>query len=242
MTNNLNAPQMTGLQSTPEVTHNDGLGVHDGAVTEYLTLNSTGNITLTQAQYTQHMLFNVGTSGSSDTITLPSVSGTPIKRALTVWQNTSTHAVSLVVGSTSISLAVNAIALVGTDGTTNGLTVLVVGATGGQPYDLNVFISGVMSNNQEVFRHNAVRPYTLPSGLTGSIFTAGVAATASTTLTIKKNGSSIGTLVWAISGTVPTVTFASPVSFAVTDVLTIEGPATADTTLANIALNFMGTR
>jgi hypothetical protein len=86
------------------------------------------------------------------------------------------------------------------------------------------------------------RAFTWPASLTGSKFSSLVAATASYTATIKNNGSSIGTLVWAVSGTVPTVTFSSPVTFAVNDVITITGQTTVDATLANISMNFKGSR
>lgn len=240
-TNNLNLDQMGALQSSPEVTHNNSNAELDAAMTNAVSLTTTGGITLTQNQYTRNMLFNVSTSGASDTVTI-FAPGTPVLRSLTIWKNTSTHAVTLAVGTTSVTLGVGVIALVMTDGTANGLIVLTIGYTAGQAYDLNTFVSGTMSNNQEVLRFNARRAFTLPSGLTGSNADAGVAATASTTLTMKKNGSSIGTLVWSASGTVAAITFSSAVSFAVGDVFTIDGPATADATLANIAVNLLGQR
>lgn len=62
-----------------------------------------------------------------------------------------------------------------------------------------------------------------------------VAATASTTVTIKLNGSSIGTAVWASSGTTATMTItSSPQSYSAGDHVTFHAPSSADATLADI--------
>lgn len=64
-----------------------------------------------------------------------------------------------------------------------------------------------------------------------------VAATASTTVTIKLNGSSIGTAVWAASGTTATMTItSSPQAYSAGDHVTWHAPATADATLADITI------
>lgn len=97
-------------------------------------------------------------------------------------------------------------------------------------------------NNLTVFRHQFALNVNFISALTGSQFSATTAATASATYTIRKNGASIGTLVWAAAGTVPTVTFAAPQSFVAGDVLDVVGPAVADTTLAGITISFLGAK
>lgn len=62
-----------------------------------------------------------------------------------------------------------------------------------------------------------------------------VAATGSTTVTIKLNGSSIGTAVWAASGTTATMTItSSPQAYSAGDHVTFHAPSTADGTLADI--------
>lgn len=83
-------------------------------------------------------------------------------------------------------------------------------------------------------------PFHLPADLTGSYFYTDVAATGSTTLTIKKDSSAIGTLVWAASGTTPTVTFSSEISFAVGEKLKVLGPSSADSTLGYFRFGFLG--
>jgi hypothetical protein len=77
---------------------------------------------------------------------------------------------------------------------------------------------------------------TVPINCSASAGTSVVAATGSTTFTIKKitsGGSSttIGTAVWSGSGKTAAFTCSGAVSLAATDLLEIDGPATGDTTL-----------
>jgi hypothetical protein len=85
---------------------------------------------------------------------------------------------------------------------------------------------------------------TVPSGCTHSTAIAATAATASTTLTIYNCSaafgtcSSVGTIVFGVSGTTGTFTCSS--GFTVNSGLYIKGPATADTTLTNVAIAIEG--
>lgn len=108
-------------------------------------------------------------------------------------------------------------------------------------YDIATFYPGVPGSSQLVMRWQAPRAVTVPSGATNSQASAGTAATGSTTFTIKKNGTSVGTIAWSASGTAGTFTVSSTVSLAAGDVLTITGPATADATLADIAITLAAT-
>ncbi|WP_316150420.1 hypothetical protein [Cupriavidus sp. BIC8F] len=120
--------------------------------------------------------------------------------------------------------------------------VALVPAAGTNPYDMPMFFPGTMTNSQILARIIFTRSVNFPISLTGSQFSAGNAATGSTTVTLNKNGSSIGTLLWAAAATVPTVTFSSAVTFAAGDILTIVAPSTADASLANVSLTFNATR
>jgi hypothetical protein len=112
--------------------------------------------------------------------------------------------------------------------------------TGTQPYELDKFIAGSPTASQIVYERIFAITVTLPASLTGSLGKAGTAATASTTFTIKKNGTAIGTIVFGASATVPTFSFTAAVTFLAGDVLSIVAPATPDATLANIALVLLG--
>ena len=105
------------------------------------------------------------------------------------------------------------------------------------PYDLSGFISGKPANGANVLVIPIVRPLSIPATThRGQALTA---ATASTVLTFKKNGTSFGTATWAAAGTVPTWSITAT-TFAAGDYLTVTNQATADSTLADIGFTLMG--
>lgn len=118
----------------------------------------------------------------------------------------------------------------------------VFGAPAIVPNDLHMFIPGVLANSQLILYTEATRRWQLPASLTGSRFRSQIAAAAAAVVTLKKNGSDIGTLSWALGGFIPTVAFVSSVTFNVSDTFTVNGPATADLTLADISFDFLGNR
>jgi hypothetical protein len=237
MSNNLNITQVQENQASPEVTINDALAAHDAALTEQFAVNLTsGNVSVTAAQYRAAFYFPCsGVATAGRTVTFPAVKRTVLAKSASA----NTDDISIVVGSTSVTVHPGDRFLVVTDGTTNGLEVFKLQNIS-PPFDLHAFVPGVGSNAQLCIRVKATRAFSLPASLTGSFVTAVTAATASTTYTLKKNGSSIGTAVFAISGVTATLTFASLVAFASGDVLTIEGPGTADSTLADVSFDLKG--
>lgn len=110
------------------------------------------------------------------------------------------------------------------------------------PYDMLMYSPGSPSGAAIMARVILPRAVTFPASLTGSYASATVAATAATTLTIARNGSAIGTVNFAAGATVGTFTFASAVTTAVGDVITLTNQGTADATLANISVTLTGTR
>jgi hypothetical protein len=108
-------------------------------------------------------------------------------------------------------------------------------------YDIATFYPGVPGSSQTLLRWIAPRAVTIPSGGTNSQCSCGTAATANTTLTIKQNGSSVGTILVSAAGTSGAFTVSSVVNLVAGDVLTITGPATADATLADIAVTLAAT-
>jgi hypothetical protein len=109
-------------------------------------------------------------------------------------------------------------------------------------YDIPVWIEGKPLNSETVYTLVAPRGFTLPSGLPNTQLKAGTAATGSAVFTLNKNGSSIGTLTVNAGGTTASASFTASVSCAAGDVFSVVAPATADATLANIAMTFAGTR
>lgn len=104
--------------------------------------------------------------------------------------------------------------------------------------DVAVNFSGVPNNSQK-FTFIADRSFNLPASLTNSRATIGTNPTSTLTVTLNKNGSSIGSIAFNTSGT-PTFTFASAVTFAAGDILTAVCPGTADATGADIAFTLWG--
>ena len=115
--------------------------------------------------------------------------------------------------------------------------------TTGKDYDIAGGIPGVPTASQVVARYTLARAITFPANFSGSYWVAGTAATASTTFTVAVNGTSIGTIVFAASGTVATFTTTGGAiqNVAAGAVLTITAPATPDTTLANASGTLAGT-
>jgi hypothetical protein len=110
------------------------------------------------------------------------------------------------------------------------------------PYDVGSFIEAPPTASQVVLRHVFARSVVFAAGLSPSQGKAGTAATGSTTFTIKKNGSSVGSFNFASSAMTATFSMASQTTFAAGDVMTVEAPGTPDATLAMITFTLAGTR
>jgi hypothetical protein len=109
--------------------------------------------------------------------------------------------------------------------------------------ELSVFVPGLFSSSQELIGINVVRAFSLPIHLTGSVGTLRVApADSSMVFTLKKNGSSIGTITFSQGGTSGTVAMASAQSFAINDVFSIFAPSAQDSAAAGFAVSLLGTK
>lgn len=109
------------------------------------------------------------------------------------------------------------------------------------PYDLGLFFPGKPTASQLLASITAVRAFSFAANFAGSVASCGVAPTASTSVSITKNGTAIGTITFAAGATTATFT-GSAVSFAIGDVLGFLGAATADATFANFSATLTGTR
>jgi hypothetical protein len=109
-------------------------------------------------------------------------------------------------------------------------------------YDLGTYIEGTMTASEVVYRFVAPRGFSIPIGAAPSQGLAGIAATASSVFTLKRNGTSFGTMTIAAAGTVATFSVTTAVTFVVGDVLEVDAPSSADTTLANVSITICATR
>jgi len=148
---------------------------------------------------------------------------------------TITPATSTVNGAATLTIPQNT----GCSVVSDGSNYQIAACTAKGRNDLAIDFSGVPANSQK-YTYITGRAFTLPASLTGSQTHIGTNPTSTLTVTLNKNGSSIGTIAFSTSGT-PTITFASSVSFAAGDILTLVCPSTADVTGADIAVTLLGT-
>jgi hypothetical protein len=107
------------------------------------------------------------------------------------------------------------------------------------PYDILCGIVGKPANAEVVLLFVAPRPFRIPANAAGSRLKAGTAATGTAVFSIQKNGAQFLTATIAASGT--TATFASSQTDFAADLLRIVAPASADATLADVAITLVAT-
>ena len=116
----------------------------------------------------------------------------------------------------------------------------VTGATGGDYYDVVVWVQDQLANGEKILRHEFARAVDFPTNLTASRASSLVASTGAAVIDLQKNGVSFGTITF--TGSTTGVFSATATSFAAGDVLTAVGPAPANSTLADLSITLAGTR
>lgn len=104
-----------------------------------------------------------------------------------------------------------------------------------------VFAPGVGTNAQILISAALGIGILFPSGAAASFAKATTAATASTVFSISKNGTPFATVTFGIGSSTGTFTQASDSTFVAGDIFRIDGPATADATLAGVSITLVGT-
>jgi hypothetical protein len=127
------------------------------------------------------------------------------------------------------------------------LAKLIMDMGSALPYDIPMYYKGVPLNGGMMARINVVRNASLPINLTGSRATAEVAATASTTLFLKKGtdlatATTIGTITFAAGSKVGTFVFSAEVTLTPADTLYFVNAVAADVTLADISATLLAHR
>ena len=109
--------------------------------------------------------------------------------------------------------------------------------------DISVYVAGTYTNGQELWAETPCRQTNIASSLVGTTASCDVAPTGAIVVTLKKNGTTIGTINFAASSTIPTFTFTTAQSFnGTTDELTFTAPAVADATFAGFRCTIQATR
>lgn len=234
-TANLALKYITAAQNQKEVTHNEALDQLEDVLTEVLSISvAAGNAAPTAAQVRAAALLQIsGATTAGRTVTWPGVKR-PFVAALDA---ASSQAVTIVRGAKAVMLYPGCVLHLYADGTTNGLQRL---AEFGPDRTIH-WVRGVPDDDEIIARWQVQEASTLLPDLLGWDVQADIAATAETVFLVRKNGSVVGTLTWAIGGTVPVLatTGSAAVAFAAQDFIDIKGPAAADATLAGIFFNIL---
>jgi len=108
------------------------------------------------------------------------------------------------------------------------------------PYRFTFFFTSTPITNEVLFLHTAVAGFTLEDDFAGAVADVGTNPAASFVMTVKLNGSSVGTITVSTGGSITFSTTGGTVSVSTGDLISISGPSTADTTIANFCATFTG--
>lgn len=111
------------------------------------------------------------------------------------------------------------------------------------PYNVPMGFTSTPLAGEILLLHVFPEAVTFPDDWAGAESYVGVNPTTDpVAFDIKKNGGSVGTVSITAAGVVTFTTSGTTVAFAAGDVLSVHGPGTADATIANVALTFVGDR
>lgn len=116
------------------------------------------------------------------------------------------------------------------------------GASGvGDLCTVAMFVSGLASASEEVFRLQFTDTVFFPAALTLSLASAAVASTGTKVFSLQRNGVEFGTVTFT-SSAVGVFAAALQTTFIAGDVLSVVAPASQDPTLSDISISLRGTR
>jgi hypothetical protein len=103
-------------------------------------------------------------------------------------------------------------------------------------YDIAGYYNNLQVASDVYFKFVVVRDFYVQANFSGSLLHAGVAATASATYNIQKNGSNIGTVVVGAGSQSGTFTLAGATNFVAGDTMSIICPSSQDASLSNVSI------
>ncbi|MDD3181357.1 MAG: hypothetical protein PHD48_00905 [Alphaproteobacteria bacterium] len=236
-TPNLLIDHIAASQAQKEVTANTAFDVLDKALCQFTSIALTdANLTLTDAQMIGNMALKfTGTLTAARTITVPArakfiyvENGTAGGFALSV-KTPSGTAVSLGSGERKLLYC-------------NGSDFTIAAEAGAAPYDIGGSFVGKPSAGTAIMRFPMPRAVRFLSGMALSKGVAAIAASASVSFSIRKNGAEFATMTFAASGTSATFACATTTNFTAGEVLTVVAPSSPDDTLADIGFALAGLR
>jgi hypothetical protein len=243
----LNITQIAESQSNKYITHNDAINALEQASNDiHVNATVTDPETITEAEAVGNGIFEFSGGVADFDVVMPAqINSINAKRYFSVNNLDTTYIATIKASSgtgATVTLQPGEAGILYQDFEDIYL-LCVPGGTAGPAYDIAFYFPGVPTGAQEMFKLTAARAFELPDEFAGSVGDAGVVPAASTVLTVKKNGSSIGTITIATGGSFTFVTTATvPETFAVGDEISVDNQATADTACADINVTFKGTR
>lgn len=234
-------------QNNKYVTINNAIAALEQASNEGLVNSSVGAgpWALTEAQATRNFVFRASGGSADFNITVPSQINTiNATRVFAVINEDTTYTATV---KASTGTGNTASLLPGESGTFyqdyEDVYLISKGQAGtNPPYDVGLYIPGQPASGAEVFKLVAVRDVEFPDDWAGSYGHVGTNPTSSAVFTIKKNGSSIGSISISTGGVFTFATTGAATTLAAGDRLTIEAPNPQDATLADIGFNLAGAR
>jgi hypothetical protein len=131
----------------------------------------------------------------------------------------------------------------GPTGPTGGVSVEPgpTGPTGPSFYDIVGYWRGTLPSDSDPIHYlEMVRDITLPINLTGSVASCLTAPTADVSLTLKKNGVSIGNIDFIATQSTGSFTFSSDETFSSGDIWEVDPPSPQDSTFAGLSWTIVG--
>lgn len=236
MSNNLTFTLMLENQANKHITHNTAIGRLDSALTATLAVpvTSTNAATISSLDIAGYFSFSATNAGATGPTTI--TVATPAIRGLFRVNNAVGHLLTITIASqpgAAPALAPGEAALLYSDGTN-------ISKVYGNAVEIGGFSPGQPAAAATLLRYVAARTFVVPAGMPLSQGYVEVAPTvAVANFDIQKNNSSVGTMSFAISSQVATFTFASAVTFAAGDRLSIAAPSPVNATLTDISFNFV---
>lgn len=109
-------------------------------------------------------------------------------------------------------------------------------------YDISLYAQDLLVENEQIFRILAARPFTIPVDVPGSSAVARVAANTGQVISIRKNGTQVGTIEWSASETEGVFTVSGDVVFNEGDLLSFDISGAPDTALRDISISIAARR
>lgn len=245
----LQIPEIAENQSNKYITANNQVAYLEQAAHAKLVKSTSGTtaITLSASECVRYRHYRIdpGTaSGAFNLVFLGEIDGGGLVNAQREFvvsnQSGQTVTVKSDAAGTTVVLTNGQKAVIRQDHDDMSVVALYVGST--VPYDVGCSITGKPDDNVEVMKFMAVRAIDFPDDFAGSYGHVGTNPTSTASFTIKKNGSTIGTISINTSGVFTFNTTGAGTSLAAGDRISVQTPTPQDATLADVAWTFLGTR